>query len=108
MKYKKFKTRIQEYYDSDSDIKWLVLKEGAEDRYQEISPGVNIEYNDENEIIGIELLNYSKQIVKDYDFKSKDSNRILFDISGSNQLQRASYFISTNTISDIKDFYTQL
>ena len=54
-------------YDKDSDVLWIDVKEGEEDRFEEVLPGVNIEYNSSNEVIGIEFIgasNYFKQEVK--------------------------------------------
>jgi uncharacterized protein YuzE len=60
------------YYE-ESDILYFFLKEGMEKRNIEVVPGVTIELNNKNEIIGIEILDASK-FVKNYILKtfSKD------------------------------------
>ncbi|MDA1317144.1 MAG: DUF2283 domain-containing protein [bacterium] len=51
---------MKQYYDSEADIKWIKLKEGVEDSIQEISPGIIMEFNENKELIGIEIQNYSR------------------------------------------------
>lgn len=48
------------YYDNQSDTLWFVIKEGAEDEYREVAPGINVELGKEGELMGIEVLNASK------------------------------------------------
>ena len=48
------------YYDEDSDSLFIFLKEGEEENFEEIAPGINIEFNKKNEIIGVEILNVSR------------------------------------------------
>lgn len=47
-------------YDEKSDSLFIVLKEGEEERFEEIVPGINIELNKNNEVIGIEVLKASR------------------------------------------------
>ncbi len=47
-------------YDGKSDILYIGVKKGAEEEFIEISPGINIELNEEGQVIGIEILNASK------------------------------------------------
>lgn len=47
-------------YDEKSDSLFIYLKEGEEDRFEEIVPGINIEFNNDGEIIGIEILKVSR------------------------------------------------
>ena len=47
-------------YDKESDSLYIHLKEGKEDRFEEIVPGINIEFNQNNEMIGIEILKASR------------------------------------------------
>lgn len=65
------KPSLGEYYDSETDVKWLVLKKGEEDKYYEIAPGVNVEFNKSGEMIGLEIFDYSKRFVENYGFKSE-------------------------------------
>jgi uncharacterized protein YuzE len=54
-------------YDSKSDIIYIVTKEGSEEEFIEIAPGINMELDENGEVIGIEILNASeflKPIVK--------------------------------------------
>ena len=47
-------------YDEKSDSLFIFLKEGEEERFEEIVPGINIELNKNNEVIGIEVLKASR------------------------------------------------
>jgi uncharacterized protein YuzE len=68
----------KQYYDKKSDSYWLVLKPGEEHRYEEFAPGFNIEYGKNNEVIGIEILNYSRwqgaQTVPHFTILNRDSH----------------------------------
>ena len=52
------KTRIR--YFEQEDILHLVIAEGPESRSLELSPNITVELNDQNEMIGVEILNASK------------------------------------------------
>ena len=47
-------------YDKESDSLFIYLKEGEEESFEEIAPGINIELNESGEIIGIEILKASR------------------------------------------------
>jgi len=47
-------------YDKASDSLYIFLKEGKEDRFEEIVPGIHIEFDDKDEMIGIEILRASR------------------------------------------------
>ena len=47
-------------YDSKSDIIYIVTKEGSEEEFIEIAPGINVELDENGEVIGIEILNASE------------------------------------------------
>lgn len=51
-------------YDVQSDALYLVVKEGYEDKHQEIAPGVFVELDKAGEVIGVEILNASANIGK--------------------------------------------
>lgn len=51
-------------YDVQSDALYLVVKEGYEDKHQEIAPGVFVELDKAGEVIGVEILNASVNIGK--------------------------------------------
>ena len=48
------------HYDEKSDSLFIYLKEGEEERFEEIVPGINVEFNSRDEIIGVEILNASR------------------------------------------------
>lgn len=50
----------QYHYDEKSDSLFIYLKEGEEERFEEIVPGINIEFNSQNEVIGVEILQASR------------------------------------------------
>lgn len=47
-------------YDSESDILYIFAKEGEEENFIEIAPGINIEFDEKGEVIGIEIFNASE------------------------------------------------
>jgi len=47
-------------YDKESDSLFIYIKEGEEDSFEEVAPGVNLEMNENGEIIGVEILNVSR------------------------------------------------
>lgn len=48
------------HYDKKSDALFIYLWEGEEESFEEIVPGINIELNKDNEIIGVEILGVSR------------------------------------------------
>jgi uncharacterized protein YuzE len=52
------KTTIR--YFEQEDILHLVISEEPESRSLELSPDITVELNDQNELIGVEILNASK------------------------------------------------
>lgn len=52
------KTRIR--YFEQEDVLHLVIGEGLESRSLELSPDITVELNDQNELIGVEILHASK------------------------------------------------
>tara|TARA_Y100000310_G_scaffold189087_1_gene189050 strand:+ start:2197 stop:2388 length:192 start_codon:yes stop_codon:yes gene_type:complete len=55
--------KIKKYnYDKESDSLLINIKEGEEDRFEEVVPGVNLELNKNGEIIGVEILKASRFI----------------------------------------------
>ena len=55
--------KLNVYYDQEKDILYIA-KDGKEEEFVEIYPGINIELNEKKEFIGLELLEASK-ILKD-------------------------------------------
>lgn len=51
-------------YDRESDVFSLYIKEGYEETHKEVIPGVFVELDKKGELIGIEILNASKNIGK--------------------------------------------
>jgi len=51
------KTRIR--YFEQEDILHLVIAEGPESQSLELSPNITVELNDQNELIGVEILHAS-------------------------------------------------
>ena len=47
-------------YDKESDSLYIYLKEGEEERFEEIVPGIHIEFYKNDEMIGIEILKASR------------------------------------------------
>jgi uncharacterized protein YuzE len=47
-------------YDEESDSLYIFLKEGEEESFEEIVPGINIEFDKNNKIIGVEVLKASR------------------------------------------------
>ena len=47
-------------YDKESDSLFINIKEGEEESFEEIAPGINIELNENSEVIGIEILKASR------------------------------------------------
>lgn len=45
------------HYDKDSDVLYLGFRSGVEEELVEIVPGINVEFDEKNRIIGIEILN---------------------------------------------------
>jgi uncharacterized protein YuzE len=48
------------HYDEKSDSLFICLKEGTEDSFEEIVPGINVELDKDHEIIGVEILRASR------------------------------------------------
>ena len=49
-------------YDPSTDALYVVTREGEEEEFVEISPGINVELDSEGRVIGIEILNASKAL----------------------------------------------
>lgn len=48
---------MKKFYDPETDSLMIIFKEGEEDFYEEIAPGINMEFNRKGEVIGIEVQN---------------------------------------------------
>lgn len=47
-------------YDPDSDVLYIVAQEGEEEEFVEIAPGVNVELDAEEKVVGVEIPNASR------------------------------------------------
>ena len=47
-------------YDKESDSLFIYIKEGPEEEFEEITPGINIELDKKGNMLGIEILNVSR------------------------------------------------
>lgn len=48
------------FYDEKSDTLYIVTKKGIEEEFVEIADGVNVEIDENQNVIGIEILKVSK------------------------------------------------
>jgi len=48
------------HYDEKSDSLFIHLKDGEEESFEEVVPGINIEFDEKENIIGIEILKASR------------------------------------------------
>ncbi len=47
-------------YDEKEDIIYIMLREGIEERFEDISENITVEYDDQDRPIGIEIFEASK------------------------------------------------
>lgn len=47
-------------YFEQEDVLYLVIAEGEESRSLELSPNITVELNEQNELLGVEILNASR------------------------------------------------
>ena len=47
-------------YDPKSDSIYIHIKDGQEDSFEEVVPGINLELDAQGEIIGVEILKASR------------------------------------------------
>jgi uncharacterized protein YuzE len=50
--------------DHEADALYLTLDETAAVESQEVAPGIIVDYNDQNQVVGIEMLHLSKRAPK--------------------------------------------
>ena len=50
------------HYDQESDALYLGVKQGAEEEFREVAPGVHVELNKKGDVIGIEILDASRAL----------------------------------------------
>lgn len=51
-------------YDPKSDVFYIIIKEGYEEKHQEVAPGIFVELDTKGKLLGIEILNASQNIGK--------------------------------------------
>ena len=52
-------------YDKESDSLYIWIREGEEERFEEIVPSINIELDKDSNILGIEILHVSRLFAKE-------------------------------------------
>lgn len=67
-------------YDKKSDILYIFIRPGMEERFEDISENITVEYDDKNRPIGIEIFNASKVLGSKLGIKPAYSNPILHKI----------------------------
>ena len=50
------------HYDKDVDVLYIVIKKGPEESVIEAAPGINVEFDASGKVIGIEILDASKNL----------------------------------------------
>lgn len=48
--------------DRQADALYLTLSDGKSDRSEEVAPGIVVDYDDRDQVVGIELLYLSKRV----------------------------------------------
>ncbi|OGK23297.1 hypothetical protein A3D76_00765, partial [Candidatus Roizmanbacteria bacterium RIFCSPHIGHO2_02_FULL_37_9b] len=51
-------------YDAKSDVFYIVIKNGYEEDHKEVAPGIFVELDKKGDLMGIEILNASKNLGK--------------------------------------------
>lgn len=59
--------------DQEADALYLTLDESGAVESEEVSPGIILDYNSDNKVVGIEMLHLSKRAPK------LDTGRLLFE-----------------------------
>jgi uncharacterized protein YuzE len=53
-------TKPKVHHDAQSDVLYLLIKEGYEEKFVEVMEGINVELGEKGELLGIEILNTSR------------------------------------------------
>lgn len=68
----------EKFYDPESNIYWIKFKDGEEDRVEELTQGILVEFNSNNEVIGLEISNASQYFETNVSYKDiPNESRIL-------------------------------
>lgn len=90
------KRYLKIYPDKASDILWIVFKKGTSDYYEEIAPGVNVEFDEQKKVIGLEILNISRLLEQN----TKTKNEKIYYEAKDDIL---SIFLSKKSFDDADD-----
>lgn len=52
--------KLKIHYDSDADALSMVVRAGRQERFEELSPGISVEYDRHGKVLGFEILNASR------------------------------------------------
>jgi len=66
------KNKVKMWYDEETDILYLSLKEGRAVDSEEIEENIRIEYDKKGEIVGLEISNISRYLAKSIAEKLKE------------------------------------
>jgi uncharacterized protein YuzE len=50
-------------YDKEQDILYIVIREGEEHHFGEVADGISVEFDENNQPIGLEIFNASKVLL---------------------------------------------
>ena len=48
------------HYDPQSDTLYFLVRDGEEERFVEVTEGVNVELDEEGQLLGVEIMNASR------------------------------------------------
>lgn len=65
------------HYDLESDVFYIGIKKGFEEKCIEVAPGVNVELDENGRVIGVEILNASKVFKLAKSLKKKTLEEIM-------------------------------
>lgn len=65
----------QYHYDHSADSLYIVVGKGKEDRFEEIAPGISLEFNKKDQLIGVEVLNASRLSQRKKSMSAQRSSR---------------------------------
>lgn len=72
-------------YDKQSDSVYITLRSGREDHFEEVEPGFIVEYNKNDQPIGIEILNAKSTLIDKIGLSFVDSK-----MNGKNTVYKTS------------------
>ena len=66
------KNKVKMWYDEETDILYLSLREGRAVDSEEIEENIRVEYDKQGEIVGLEISNISRYLAKSIAEKLKE------------------------------------